>query len=60
MDDGDIITYKQTILQTRAFSKKEIIYIMEVLEKNFSLKTRFEEKEKNLIYIPVKQKIKLK
>lgn len=62
MDDGGITVHKQTVLHTRAFSKKEIIYIMEVLEKNFSLKTRFEEKEKNqwIIYIPVKQKIKLK
>ena len=59
MDDGGITVHKQTVLHTRAFSKKEV---MEVLEKKFSLKTRFEEKEKNqwIIYIPLKQKIKLK
>jgi hypothetical protein len=35
---------------------------MEILKKNFSLETRIEEKKKDqwVIYIPVKQKVKLK
>lgn len=62
MDDGGITVHKQTVLHTRAFSKKEILYITKVLEKNFDLNTRIEEKEKNqwIIYIPKKQKIPLK
>ena len=62
MDDGSITAHKQTVLHTRSFYKKEVLFIMEILEKNFSLKTRIEEKKKNqwIIYIPVKQKVKLK
>lgn len=62
MDDGSITTHKQTVLHTRSFSKKEVLFIMEILKKNFSLETRIEEKKKDqwIIYIPVKQKIKLK
>ena len=62
MDDGGITTYKQTVLHTRAFCKKEVLFIVEILNKNFKLEARIEEKKKDqwIIYIPVKQKIKLK
>lgn len=46
MDDGGITVNKQTVLHTRFFSKKEVLYIIKVLEKNSDLKTRIEEKEK--------------
>jgi len=62
MDDGGKSVYNQTIIHTRSFSKKEVIYIQSVLYKNFELRTRIEEKIKNqwIIYIPVRQNIKLK
>ncbi len=62
MDDGGITVYKQTVLDTRSFCKKEVLFIMEILNKNFYLKTRIEEKKKDqwIIYIPVEQKVKLK
>lgn len=62
MDDEGITVYKQTVLHTRSFCKKEVLFIMEILNKNFYLKTRIEEKKKDkwIIYIPVEQKVKLK
>lgn len=62
MDDGGITAYKQTVLHTRSFCKKEVLFIMEILKKNFNLETRIEEKKKDqwILYIPVKQKVKLK
>lgn len=62
MDDGSKSYYGQTILHTRAFSKEEVIYIKTVLEKNYELKTRIEQKKENqwIIYIPIIQKIRLK
>ena len=54
--------HNQTILHTRSFSKEEVVYLQSVLEKNFGLRTRLEEKKENqwVIYIPVRQKIRLK
>ena len=62
MDDGGKSVYNQTILHTRAFTKEEVIHIQHVLLENFGLITRLEEKKKGqwVIYIPVKQKTKLK
>jgi len=62
MDDGGKSVYNQTILHTRAFTKEEVIYLQSVLNKNFELVTRLEEKKQDqwVIYIPVRQKIKLK
>lgn len=53
-----ISVYNQTILHTRAFTKEDIIYLQSVLNKNFGLVTRIEEKQKNqwVIYIPIIQK----
>jgi hypothetical protein len=30
LDDGSIITYKQIVLQTRSFCKKEVLFIMKI------------------------------
>ena len=62
MDDGGKSVHNQTILHTRSFSKEEVIYLQFVLEKNFDLRTRLEEKKENqwVIYIPVRQKTRLK
>ena len=62
MDDGSKSVYNQTIIHTRSFIKKDVIFIQNVLMKNFSLTTRIEEKKKDqwVIFIPVKQKVKLK
>jgi hypothetical protein len=47
MDDGGKSVYNQTIIHTRCFSKEEVIYIQSVLNKNFELRTRIEEKTKD-------------
>jgi hypothetical protein len=62
MDDGGKTKQNQTVIHTRSFSKEEVIYIQSVLKKNFDLITRLEEKTQDqwIIYIPVRQKIKLK
>lgn len=62
MDDGGEEKYNQTILHTRSFSKEEVIYLQFVLERNFDLRTRLEEKKEDqwVIYIPVRQKTRLK
>lgn len=62
MDDGGKSVHNQTILHTRAFSKQDVEYLQTVLQKNFELVTRLEEKTQDqwVIYIPVRQKIKLK
>lgn len=75
MDDGGKSVYNQTILHTRFFKKEEVEYLQTVLNKNFELITSLrlaqqagassailEEKTENqwVIYIPVRQKIKLK
>lgn len=62
MDDGGKSVYNQTILHTRSFKLEDVKYIQSVLLKNFDLNTRLEEKKKDqwVIYIPVRQKIKLK
>ena len=62
MDDGGKSVYNQTILHTRSFSKEDVIYLQFVLERNFDLKTRLEEKKEDqwVIYIPVRQKTRLK
>ncbi len=62
MDDGGKSVYNQTILHTRAFTLEEVKYIQFVLFGNFALNTRIEEKKKGqwVIYIPVRQKTKLK
>ena len=54
--------HNQTILHTRSFSKEEVMYLQFVLERNFDLRTRLEEKKENqwVIYIPVRQKTRLK
>lgn len=61
MDDGGKSVYNQTILHTRFFKKEDVEYLQTVLNKNFELRTRLEEKTQNqwVIYIPVRQKIKL-
>lgn len=61
MDDGGKSVHNQTILHTRSFNKKDVEYIQTVLNKNFELRTRLEEKTQDqwVIYIPVRQKIKL-
>ena len=43
------------------FKKEDVEYLQTVLNKNFELRTRLEEKTQNqwVIYIPVRQKIKL-
>ena len=60
-DDGGKSVHNQTILHTRSFTKKDVEYIQTVLNKNFELRTRLEEKKQDqwVIYIPVRQKIKL-
>ena len=60
-DDGGKSVHNQTILHTRSFTKKDVEYIQTVLNKNFELRTRLEEKIQDqwVIYIPVRQKIKL-
>ena len=62
MDDGGKSVYNQTILHTRAFNLDDVKYIQLVLLKNFGLVSRLEEKKKDqwIIYIPVKQKTRLK
>ena len=62
MDDGGKSVHGQTILHTRAFTLEDVKYIQEVLNKNFELRTRLEEKKEGqwVIYIPIRQKIKLK
>ena len=63
MDDGGKSVYNQTILHTRSFRTEEVEYLQLVLDKNFGLRTRLEEKKPNPggIYIPVRQdKVKLK
>jgi hypothetical protein len=76
MDDGGKSVHGQTIIHTRAFTLKapaprsgwatagglDVEYIQEVLNKNFELRTRLEEKKEGqwVIYIPIRQKIKLK
>jgi len=47
MDDGGKTFYNQTVLHTRSFTKEEVIYIQNVLNKNFELVTRIEEKSPN-------------
>lgn len=37
MDDRGITIHKQTVLYIRSFCKKEVLFIMEVLMKNFDL-----------------------
>lgn len=61
MDNGGKSSYGQTVLHTRSFSKKDVEYI-QYIKKNFGLITRTEEKKLNqwVIYIPVKQDVKLK
>jgi hypothetical protein len=61
MDDGGKSVYNQTILHTRFLKKEDVEYLQTVLNKNFELRTRLEEKIQNqwVIYIPVRQKIKL-
>ena len=60
-DDGGKSVHNQTILHTRSFNKNDVEYLQTVLNKNFELKTRLEEKLQDqwVIYIPVRQKIKL-
>ena len=62
MDDGERSVYNQTILHTRAFKLEDVKLIQAVLLENFGLTSRLEEKKKNqwVIFIPVKQKIRLK
>jgi len=62
MDDGGKSVYNQTILHTRAFKLEDVKYLQVVLSDNFGLRTRLEEKKKDqwVIYIPVRQKTKLK
>ena len=62
MDDGGKSVYNQTILHTRSFSLDDVKYLQSVLFDNFGLKTRLEEKKKDqwVIFIPVRQKIRLK
>lgn len=57
MDDGGKSVHNQTILHTRSFSKQDVEYLGLVLNKNFGLRTRLEEKKPNqwVIYIPVRQ-----
>lgn len=61
MDDGSKSSWDQTILHTRSFSKQEVIFLQDVLKKNFGLRTRIEEKKLNqwIIFIPIKQEVKL-
>lgn len=49
MDDGGKSVYNQTILHTRSFSKEEVIYLQFVLERNFDLRTRLEEKKRRSV-----------
>lgn len=62
MDDGGKSVYNQTILHTRSFKIEDVKFIQSVLLENFGLVTRLEEKKKDqwVIYIPVRQKIRLK
>ena len=62
MDEGGKSVHNQTIIHTRSFIKKDVIFIQLILKNNFELKTRLEEKKKDqwIIYIPVIQKIRLK
>lgn len=62
MDDGGKSVHNQTILHTRAFTLEEVVFIQSVLNKNFGLISRLEEKKKDqwVIYIPVKQETRLK
>jgi len=61
MDDGGLSSSYETILYTMAFKLEEINLLKKALETNFSLRIRVREKLPNqwVIYIPVKQKIKL-
>jgi len=45
MDDGGKSVHGQTIIHTRAFTLEDVKYIQEVLNKNFELRTRLEEKK---------------
>jgi len=47
MDDGGKTLHNQTVLHTRSFTKEEVIYIQSILNKNFELVTRIEEKTEN-------------
>jgi hypothetical protein len=47
MDDGGKSVYNQTILHTRFFKKEDVEYLQTVLNKNFELRTRLEEKTQN-------------
>lgn len=62
MDDGGKSVYNQTILHTRAFKLEDVKFLQSVLLANFGLITRLEEKKKDqwVIYIPVRQKTRLK
>jgi hypothetical protein len=62
MDDGGKSVHNQTILHTRAFKLEDVKLIQCVLLENFGLTTRLEQKKTDqwVIYIPVKQKTKLK
>ena len=62
MDDGGKSVYNQTILHTRSFMLEDVKYLQSVLFENFGLVTRLEEKKKDkwVIYIPVRQRTKLK
>lgn len=62
LDDGGKSVHNQTILHTRSFNKEEVEYLQTVLNQNFELRTRLEEKIEDqwVIYIPVRQKVKLK
>ena len=62
MDDGGKSVYNQTILHTRAFMLEDVKYLQFILSENFGLVTRLEEKKKDkwVIFIPVRQVIKLK
>ncbi len=59
MDDGGKSVYNQTILHTRSFRKEEVEYLQLVLDKNFGLRTRLEEKNQiNELYTYLFVKIK--
>jgi hypothetical protein len=47
MDDGGKSVYNQTILHTRFLKKEDVEYLQTVLNKNFELRTRLEEKIQN-------------
>lgn len=62
MDDGGKSVHNQTILHTRSFFLDDVKYVQSVLLEKFGLVTRLEEKKKDqwVIYIPVRQKTRLK